>query len=90
MAYTIYTIESRNFLEQLGTKEKFWYYDENDIEHLFKIGRSNTGENWSEKVAGELAELLGISAIHYEFATFKDKEGVIDLKFSWEMPIYPK
>ena len=34
--------------EQLGTKEKYWFRINNDP-YLFKIGRANTGENWSEK-----------------------------------------
>ena len=63
MPYQIQTIDSSDSLEQLGTKEKFWCYDDHNNEHLFKIGRPNTGENWSEKVAGELAKVLGISAI---------------------------
>jgi hypothetical protein len=81
MTYKIITIDSSDSLEQLGTKEKFWCYDKNNTEHLFKIGRPNTGENWSEKVAGELAKLLGISAIYYEFAIYNNKEGVLSQNF---------
>ena len=63
--------------EQLGTKFKFWYWDIDYGRTLFKEGRPDTGENWAEKIACELAELLGMPHASYEFARYKDKEGVI-------------
>jgi hypothetical protein len=69
-------------IEQLGTKEKFWFYhNEDDNRKLFKIGRFGTGENWSEKATSELAKLLGLSCAEYEFAIWKEKEGVISTLF---------
>lgn len=47
-------------LEQLGTKGKFWYRDSSGKRVLFKEGRPGTGENWAEKIACEIAELLGL------------------------------
>ena len=38
-------------LEQLGTKPKFWYYDDEFGECLFKECRSRTGDDWAEKIA---------------------------------------
>ena len=43
--------------EQLGTKDKFWYC-EDELNYLYKKARANTGEAWSEKIASELCELL--------------------------------
>jgi hypothetical protein len=63
--------------EQMGTKFKFWYLDEQRRRTLFKEGRPGTGENWAEKLAAEFAELLGIPHAHYELAEWKDRQGVI-------------
>lgn len=63
--------------EQLGTKYKFWYRDESHGLTLFKEGRPGTGDNWAEKIASELAELLGMPHVRYEFARYQGKEGVI-------------
>ncbi len=62
--------------EQLGTKEKFWYWHNNQ-RYLFKAVRPDTGEHWSEKVACELCTLLGLPHAHYELAVWKDRKGVI-------------
>ncbi len=71
-------------LEQLGTKSKFWYVNE-DIEYLFKSVTSNTGErlgeDWAEKIACELAELLGLPHAHYELAIHKGVRGVVTKNF---------
>ena len=65
------------FSEQMGTKFKFWFQDEAHGLTLFKEGRPGTGENWAEKIAAELAELLGIPHAHYELAEWRSKQGVI-------------
>ncbi len=54
-------------IEQLGTKEKFWYEGPALGTCLCKIVRPSTGEDWSEKAAAELAGLLGIPHARYEF-----------------------
>ena len=69
-----------DFIEQMGSKEKFWYYQNGD-RYLFKAGRPNTGENWAEKVAGELCELLGISHARYDLARWGEVRGVITPSF---------
>ncbi len=81
MPYKIETITSRDEMEQLGTKEKFWFYDENDIKKLFKIGRPYTGEDWAEKVAYELGRLLKLPCAIYEFSIWNDKQGTISTSF---------
>jgi hypothetical protein len=56
-------------LEQLGTKEKFWFrFKGASINWLFKYSRENTGEHWSEKIAEELCKSLGIPHVKYELA----------------------
>jgi len=48
-------------LEQLGTKEKFWFWFKGgNVKWLFKYSRANTGEHWSEKVAEQLCKALEI------------------------------
>jgi len=83
--YKIVEISSKYEIEQLGTKEKFWVKDEEEgIKQLFKIGRDNTGENWAEKVACEIASLLGLPHAHYELAKYKDKMGTLSNSFIGE------
>jgi len=66
-------------LEQLGTKEKFWFRfgPEEDVRWLFKYSRDNTGEHWSEKAAEQLCKLLEIPHAKYELAFCHDRAGVI-------------
>ncbi|MGF6697597.1 hypothetical protein OKW38_002209 [Paraburkholderia sp. MM5496-R1] len=67
--------------EQLGTKEKFWYADVRFGHTLFKQGRPNTGENWAEKLACELADALGMPHAFYELARCGDQAGVVSPSF---------
>ena len=66
-------------LEQLGTKEKFWFYYQNNEEAkwLFKYSRENTGEHWSEKVAEALCDELNIPHVTYELAICGGRYGVV-------------
>lgn len=68
--------------ESLGSKEKRWIVPEEGFPlpsrpHLFKMGRPNTGENWSEKAACEIAKLFGLPTANYEFAVAGGDRGVI-------------
>lgn len=67
--------------EQLGTKPKFWFRDDNHRLCLFKQGRANTGENWAEKVACEICTILGIPHGQYELALWKGHRGVVSPSF---------
>nr|WP_317405006.1 HipA domain-containing protein [uncultured Helicobacter sp.] len=74
---------SKEFVEHLGTKEKFWTRLEGK-EYLFKIGRENTLENCSEKIAYEIAKLIQLEVAEYEFATYVNgdkKQGIASKKF---------
>jgi hypothetical protein len=72
--------------ETLGSKEKSWVTPTAESglpikPHLFKIGRPDTGENWAEKVACELAKLLGIPCANYHLATLNGVHGVLSESF---------
>ena len=75
--------------EQMGTKEKYWfwrasdywYWDSDGSRFLFKSGRENTGENWAEKIAAELCDLLGLPHALYELSNYYDLKGVITPSF---------
>jgi HipA-like C-terminal domain len=77
--------ESRESLEPLGTKPKFWFKGAfKGIELadcLFKETRPNTGEDWAEKIASELCGLLGLPHIDYELAVWQDRRGVVCCNF---------
>jgi len=79
MPYEIYTIEaSPSDIEQLGTKEKFWFLDEEtNKKWLFKYSRENTGEHWSEKVAQILCKELCIPHVQYEIAKVNGRIGIM-------------
>jgi hypothetical protein len=68
------TSEMRSDVEQLGSKPKFWFklHGEN---WLFKEARVNTGEDWAEKIASEIALLLGLPTHHSELAVWEGKRG---------------
>ena len=86
MTFPIYKIQTFDKIEQLGTKEKFWFYEEGTTRLLLcKIGRPGTGENWAEKVAFEIANLLTIPCASYNFAIWMNKDCVISESF---VPIY--
>jgi hypothetical protein len=67
--------------EQLGSKLKYWFLDGTGSKILFKEGRENTGENWAEKVACELARLLQLPHAEYNFAVWGQKKGVVTRSF---------
>lgn len=66
--------------EQLGSKTKFWIRRGND-RWLFKEARPNTGEDWAEKVASEIAKQLGIITAQAELAAFEGKPGCLCQSF---------
>ncbi len=82
MKYPIYNIKTFDKVEQLGTKEKFWFYTKDDnVSRLCKFGRLGTGENWAEKIASEIAELLTMPCAKYDFAMYMERECVISTSF---------
>jgi len=70
-------------IEQMGTKTKFWFVNvEDNIRWLFKYNRPNTGEDWSEKIASEIAELIGLPHAIVELAKCEDRRGVVSKDFT--------
>ena len=54
--YSVLDVSSvaRDLIETMGTKQKFWFTHTDGTRWLFKYGRPNTGEHWSETVAAEI------------------------------------
>jgi len=79
--YQVFTIDpgTAESVEQLGTKYKYWFKDPQGTHQLFKADSRGTGEDWAEKIACELAELLGVPHVHYElaFELNSERPGVI-------------
>lgn len=72
--------------ENVGSKEKRWVMPPRGHQlphrpHLFKIGRENTGENWSEKVCSEIGRALNLPCAKYEFAVSGTEKGVLSETF---------
>ena len=82
-------VEQDNY-EQMGTKSKFWYADENGESWLFKSIQTmngageiveRKGEDWAEKVSYEIAGLMKIPVSRVELARYKGVSGIITKNF---------
>lgn len=82
MSYPIVNIpaDAREDTEQLGSKPKFWVLLDGK-RWLFKEARPNTGEDWAEKAAAEVARAIGIRAATVELAEYAGRRGRISLTF---------
>lgn len=81
--FPIIEIRSEDALhdEELGTKPKFWI-ELDSKRWLFKEARTNTGEDWSEKLAYEFAQMIGIPAAQVELAMTDDgRRGTVSKSF---------
>lgn len=68
--------------ETLGTKVKFWFkHSKFKKSYLFKKSRQNTGEDWAEKIAAELCNLIRLPHADYELATFNNENGTVSPSF---------
>ncbi len=68
--------------ETMGSKPKFWFKHEELDLCLYKQARQNIGEDWAEKVAAELCELLGLPHAVYKLAkTWEGNRGVVSPYF---------
>ena len=69
--------------EFLGTKDKFWYRSPSqNTDWLFKYPRPSSGEHWAEKIAAEMADLLGVLHARVELATFQGYRGSVSESFT--------
>jgi hypothetical protein len=68
--------------EPMGSKQKFWF-EHPDLGYcLYKYIRPNTGEDWAEKIASELCNLLQLPHANYELAESWDGyQGTISVNF---------
>lgn len=82
--FSIFEIDETSVqeVEPMGTKSKFWLDHEKLGRCLFKTTRAGTGEDWAEKVAAELADLIGLPHANYELAVFQEQRGVLSLSFA--------
>ncbi len=90
MSYPIIHIESNQIIddEQLGSKTKFWF-ERKGKKWLFKearviqlpAGDVVTGEDWTEKVAAEIAYVIGFNAAKVELAEYQGRRGSASLSF---------
>ena len=67
-------------VEPMGTKRKFWV-TLNGNRWLFKYNRPQHGEDWSEKIAAEIAGRLDVSHAVVELAAYKGELGVVSRNF---------
>ena len=67
--------------ETMGTKRKFWFEHAELGFSLFKLARPGTGEDWSEKIAEQLCQLLGLPHARYELAVSVEGPGVVTPSF---------
>ena len=72
--------------EQMGQKAKVWYTSPDGEEYLFKRGRENCGENWSEKCAAEVAATLDIPHAEIQLAEASGQQGTISRRFTQKGP----
>ena len=66
--------------EQLGSKSKFWF-EHGDEKWLFKFARDRTGEHWAEKIAAEVAAVMGVEAARVELAEYRGRPGAASRSF---------
>ena len=72
----------------MGSKLKSWYHlPYFNTEWLFKQPTNNTGEHWAEKVAAEVARLLGVAHAKVELAAVKSEKGSMTESFLHDMDL---
>lgn len=92
-SYNIVAVTAEQVLHQesMGSKRKFWYRNPGDAagaDWLFKYPRAGSGEHWAEKIAAEVAGILGISRARVELATFQNVRGSAAASFTerrWDL-----
>ena len=69
--------------EQVGSKEKFWCEQvDTHQKYLLKFARSNTGEDWAEKLASELArDIFGLPHARVDLASYRGRAAVLSAFF---------
>jgi hypothetical protein len=66
----------------MGSKPKFWlHFTRTGRRALWKEARTQTGEDWSEKVAYHIASCLGVPCPRVDLARLGTKHGVLSWDF---------
>ncbi|MCE2434413.1 MAG: HipA domain-containing protein [Candidatus Latescibacteria bacterium] len=84
-AYPIVIVEPEWVItpEEMGGKTKFWYGKPDDNTNwLFKYPRPNTGEHGAEKIAAEVAAVIGTTHAKVELAQFQGERGSVTESFA--------
>lgn len=69
--------------EDMGSKIKVWYrQSDNATKWLFKYPRPDTGEHWAEKIAAEVASVLGVKHAKVELAELQGERGSVTESFA--------
>lgn len=75
-------LDGQHVAEAMGTKVKFWLHNETTSQRaLVKFAREGTGEHWSEKLAAEVADLLGVPHPPVEIGLFDQRPVSLTLGF---------
>ncbi len=64
----------RRGIEDMGSKPKFWFRYQDEM-WLYKKARPKTGEHWAEKIASEIAELMGLPTHKALIASYEGNMG---------------
>lgn len=82
--FTVVELESEweRESEDMGSKRKFWYNNPTAGKWLFKFPRGSSGEHWAEKIAAEVAGILGIDHAIVELAIFEGRRGSTTKSFA--------
>lgn len=78
--------KAAELIEPMGSKPKFWFSPTEELQGrwLFKAARPGTGDDWSEKIAAELATLLDLPCAQVELGSYLKNRGSISRKFHSE------
>ncbi len=87
-SFPIIQVHPRWFIadEQMGSKEKQWvFWPDRNERWLFKFARESaghiTGEHWAEKLAAEIASLIGVPHADVELASLEGRPGSLSRRF---------
>ncbi len=91
--YRVLKIDSKDEIqpEEMGSKAKSWFHlsKESDSDWLFKRPqREGSGEHWAEKIAAEVAGLLGVPHARVELAECQGNRGSITeniVPYHWDL-----
>ena len=88
-AYPVIELQTSWLLgdEQMGSKDKYWMQLPDDSDPwLFKYSRMSagnvTGEHWAEKIAAEIAALMGVPHARVELAVLDGHPGSLSQRFT--------